>query len=42
MERPKIIILVTVPRQLECVKNFSLCSNKLEQFCTCLYFALSE
>ena len=38
-----MIILVTVPRQLECVKNpFSLRSNKLERFCTCSYFALSE
>ena len=35
MERPKRIILVTVPNQLECVKNhFSLRPNKLERFCT--------
>ena len=43
MERPKIIILATVPCQLKCIKNnFSSCSNKLECFCTCSYFALSE
>ena len=30
MDRPKIIILATVPRQLECVKNnFSSCLNRL-------------
>ena len=43
MEQSKIIVLVTVSRQLECVKNlFFLRSNKLERFCMCLYFALGE
>ena len=36
MEQPKIIVLATVPREFECVKNhFRTCSNKLERFCTC-------
>ena len=36
MERPKIIALLTIPRELECVKNhFPTLSIELERFCMC-------
>ena len=36
MERPKIIALLTIPREFECVKNhFPTLSIELERFCMC-------